>query len=70
MIVNDLHNHLAIPPSTLAHHLKMLVSSGLVIQERRGNQIVNSPNFDALTGTLSYLVDECCKGVEIKLRAA
>lgn len=68
--VSDIGEHVAIPPSTLAHHLKTLVAADLVVQERHGNQIINKPNFDTLTGTLRFLTEECCMGVELSIKAA
>lgn len=68
--VSDIGDHVAIPASTLAHHLKTLVTAGLVVQERHGNQILNKPNFDTLTGTLFFLTEECCQGVELSIKAA
>lgn len=68
--VGEIGNHVALPPSTLAHHLKTLVGAGLVTQERHGSQIVNKPNFDTLTGTLRFLTSECCVGVSLSIKVA
>jgi ArsR family transcriptional regulator, arsenate/arsenite/antimonite-responsive transcriptional repressor len=65
MIVGDIALHTGLPLSTLAHHLRALVTAGLVEQERRGREIVNSVNYDAITRTVSFLTDECCHGVTI-----
>lgn len=70
LIVSEIQKHLQLPPSTLAHHLKSLVNSGLATQERVGNQIVNRPNFDVLTHTLRFLLEECCEGVGLSVQAA
>ncbi len=68
--VGQIGEHLDIPPSTLSHHLRALVQSGLVVQERHGREIVNKPDFDAMANAIAYLTEECCEGVEIKIRAA
>src|SRR3546814_7960903 len=40
--VGEIAAHLKMPASTLAHHLSTLVAAGLVIQERRGREVVRS----------------------------
>jgi DNA-binding transcriptional ArsR family regulator len=64
MIVGDIVARLGLAPSTLAHHLSTLVAAGLVIQERRGREVVNRADYDAMRRTIGYLTDECCAGVE------
>ncbi len=66
LIVGDIALHTSLPLSTLAHHLRALVTAGLVNQERRGREIINTVNFDAMTRTLGFLTDECCHGVAIR----
>ncbi len=61
--VGEIARHLAIPPSTLAHHLGALAAAGLVTQERQGRQIVNRADYDRLNQTLAYLTSECCAGI-------
>jgi DNA-binding transcriptional ArsR family regulator len=51
--------------STLAHHLGALVDAGLVIQERRGRQILNRVDYEAMRRTVSFLTSECCVGVKL-----
>lgn len=63
MIVGDIVTHLGLAPSTLAHHLATLVAAGLVIQERRGREVVNRADYDAMRRTVGYLTEECCAGV-------
>jgi len=68
--VGEITDHLDIPASTLAHHLRTLVQANLVIQERRGRQIVNRPNYETMQGALGFLTDQCCAGLELKRSAA
>jgi ArsR family transcriptional regulator len=68
--VGELSQHLDLPASTLAHHLRTLVLAGLVIQERRGREIYNRPDFDVMTATTDFLKVECCTGVRLKPDAA
>ncbi|MEL6587231.1 MAG: metalloregulator ArsR/SmtB family transcription factor [Pseudomonadota bacterium] len=65
LIVGDIAAHTKLPLSTLAHHLRMLVSAGLVTQQRRGREVVNHADFGAMNATLSFLTSECCQGVAL-----
>ena len=68
--VGEIAAHLDLPASTLAHHLRALVQSGLVIQEKRGREVFNKPDFDAMTRMLAFVTEECCTGVELRTKAA
>jgi DNA-binding transcriptional ArsR family regulator len=61
--VGEISAHLDMPASTLAHHLRALVTAGLVAQERQGRVILNRADFDAMEQLLGYLSEECCAGV-------
>lgn len=63
--VGDLVAATALPASTLSHHLRTLVSSGLVTQTRIGREIINSVDFEAVRRTLGFLTSECCTGVTL-----
>lgn len=63
--VGEIGGHLDMAPSTLAHHLRALVDAGLVVQERRGREIVNRADFGTMQGTVSFLTSECCAGVKL-----
>ena len=67
--VGEIGEQLDLPASTLGHHLRALVKSGLVIQEKRGREVINKPNFDAMERMLAYLTEECCTGVEVRFNA-
>jgi len=60
--VGDVQEALAIPASTLSHHLSRLVAVGLVEQRRDGRLLHCFPNFDAFNETITYLTEECCHG--------
>ena len=68
--VGEIGSLLGLPASTLAHHLSTLVQGGLVIQERRGREIINRADYAATTVLLSFLTDECCVGVTLSEAAA
>ena len=61
--VGDIHTHIGLPASTLAHHLASLTRAGLVIQERRGREIISRADYGAVEGLAAYLTEECCAGV-------
>ena len=60
--VGDIQARIEVPASTLAHHLATLARSGLVIQERRGREIVSLVDYAAMRGLIGYLTEECCLG--------
>jgi DNA-binding transcriptional ArsR family regulator len=64
--VGEIGAHLGLAPSTLAHHLSMLVDAGLVRQERRGREVVNGVDFPAMHRLVGFLTSECCVGVTIR----
>lgn len=69
--VTALQRALGIPPSTLAHHLSMLVDAGLVGQERRGRELICTARYADMRRLSEYLVAECCAGArDAKRRAA
>ncbi|NKB22375.1 MAG: metalloregulator ArsR/SmtB family transcription factor [Alphaproteobacteria bacterium] len=61
--IGDIGRLLGMPPSTLAHHITTLVQSGLLTQERRGREVINRADFDAMESVLTYVDEECCAGV-------
>nr|WP_250813078.1 metalloregulator ArsR/SmtB family transcription factor [Neorhizobium tomejilense] len=60
MPVGRLQGKIEIPGSTLSHHLKKLVDTGLVIQDRQATTLVCRANYKNMNGLIGYLVDECC----------
>lgn len=68
--VGEIGEQLDLPASTLSHHLRALVQAGLVIQEKRGREVFNRPDFDAMAGTVAFLTEECCTGIEVRTDAA
>jgi len=64
--VGDIGDHLALAPSTLAHHLSSLVDAGLVVQEKQGREVFNRVDYPAMQAVLAFLTSECCSGVRIQ----
>lgn len=53
---------LEVPATSLSFHLKELVHSGLVSQERAGRNLVYRADFAHMTALLGYLTENCCAG--------
>lgn len=60
MSVGRLQERLKIPASTLSHHVKGLVSVGLVSQVREGTTLVCHAEYGTMRGLVDFLVAECC----------
>jgi DNA-binding transcriptional ArsR family regulator len=60
MPVGWLQERLKIPASTLSHHVKALVSVGLISQVREGTSLVCHAEYDTMRGLVDFLVAECC----------
>ncbi len=60
MPVGRLQEKLKIPASTLSHHIKTLVSVGLVSQVRESTTLVCHANYDAMRVLVDFLAAECC----------
>jgi DNA-binding transcriptional ArsR family regulator len=58
--VGKLQARLAIPASTLSHHLKTLIIVGLVTQERDATTLICRANYPVMRGLVGFLVAECC----------
>ena len=57
----EIQSKLAIPASTLSHHLERLSSAGLLRSRRDGTFLYYSAEFDALRALTDYLWEDCCK---------
>jgi DNA-binding transcriptional ArsR family regulator len=60
MPVGRLLEKLKVAPSTLSHHIKSLVSVGLISQVRESTTLVCHANYDTMQGLVDFLVAECC----------
>src|SRR3954467_12682126 len=58
--VGRLQDKLKIAPSTLSHHIKTLVTVGLVSQVREATTLMCHANYDLMRGLVDFLVAECC----------
>ena len=53
---------LDVPASTLSFHLKELMRSGLVTQERESRNLIYRPSISQMNELLGYLTAHCCQG--------
>ena len=61
---------LEMAPSALSFHLKELTHAGLLVQRPDGRKIHYSANFNAMTGLIAYLTENCCEGASCELSAS
>jgi DNA-binding transcriptional ArsR family regulator len=53
---------LGVRAATLSFHLKELLNSGLVSQQRSGRNLIYRAEFKQMNELLSYLTSNCCQG--------
>ena len=61
--IGELRAHLGLPLSTLAFHLRGLVTAKLVMQEKQGRVVRCTPNLAAINETLAFVKEHCCTGL-------
>ncbi len=64
MAVGELQRELAIPASTLTHHLSRLLWVALIHQRREGRRLICSTDFSGMDSMLAFLTRECCASAE------
>lgn len=63
LAVGRLQDKMRMPGSTLSHHLKRLIETGLVSQERRATTLICRTNYPEMNALIGFLSDECCADV-------
>jgi DNA-binding transcriptional ArsR family regulator len=58
--VGQVQEKLDIPASTLSHHCKKLIDTGLVTQERQATTLICRAHYPAMQSLIGFLADECC----------
>ena len=53
---------LAIPPSSLSFHLKVLSHAGWVTARQEGRFVIYSANFETMNTLIAFLTENCCGG--------
>lgn len=64
MTIGELQSALDRPASTVAFHLRELVTADLVTQEKEGRMVRCRPNYMALNEVLRFVQHNCCGGAE------
>ena len=62
LAAGDIAQQLGVSPSGLSFHLKDLSHAGLVDARQDGRYIFYSANFDAMSGLIGFLTENCCEG--------
>lgn len=65
---SELSECLQISPATLSFHLKELLHSGLVTQERVGRHLHYRAEFSEMAGLLMFLTERCCQGMSCEVK--
>lgn len=58
----SLAEQVEVSPSNASFHLKELERAGLVSARRDARSIVYSAEYDALSGLIRFLMEDCCSG--------
>ena len=53
---------IAVPGTSLSFHLKELLHSGMVTQERSGRNLIYRAAFGRMSTLIGYLTENCCEG--------
>jgi DNA-binding transcriptional ArsR family regulator len=56
----EIGERLALAPSKLSFHLKVLSEAGLVTARREGRFVIYGANFDGMNALVRYLTENCC----------
>jgi len=62
MSAGSIAERLEVSPSNVSFHLKELDRAGLVGQQREARSIIYTANYDALSGLVRFLMEDCCSG--------
>ncbi|OZB12394.1 MAG: transcriptional regulator [Hyphomonas sp. 34-62-18] len=53
---------LGVPPNTLSAQLALLSNAGLIEGTRQGRSIIYTAQYDAISGLIVFLMEDCCQG--------
>jgi DNA-binding transcriptional ArsR family regulator len=62
LVVGEIAARLNLPGATLSFHLSQLKHAGLVQARREGRRLVQTADFERMTGLIDYLTENCCGG--------
>jgi ArsR family transcriptional regulator len=60
LAVGRIQEKLGIPASTLSHHCRRLVETGLVSQDRHGTTLICRAVYAEMEALIGFLSEECC----------
>jgi DNA-binding transcriptional ArsR family regulator len=63
MAAGDIAEQLNIAPNTLTFHFDRLRNAGLISVRRDGRSMIYATRYENMRALLSFLSDNCCKGV-------
>lgn len=58
----DIARTLNVLPNSLSANLNILSHAGLIVSRREGRSIIYSADYDAMSGLLGFLMEDCCNG--------
>jgi DNA-binding transcriptional ArsR family regulator len=58
--VGAVQDRIGMAASSLSHHIKELVETGLITQERQATALICRAHYPSMTALIGYLSDECC----------
>lgn len=62
MAAGDIATAVEVSASNVSFHLKELERAGLLAARRESRSIVYSADYDALSGLIRFLMEDCCSG--------
>jgi DNA-binding transcriptional ArsR family regulator len=60
LAAGDIADNLGALQNTMSRHLAKLHRAGIVTSQREGRSIIYRADFDAISGLILYLMEDCC----------
>lgn len=70
LAAGKISEELNIPPATLSFHLKELSHAELLTSRQESRFVIYAANYQAMTGLVDFLTENCCGGQPCKPAAA
>lgn len=58
--VGAVQERMGMAASTLSHHLRKLLDTGLITQERQSTTLICRAHYPSMDALIGFLADECC----------